>query len=134
MIQNTFDPYPNKYLTYYDIRWDCDFFINYRTVDNMEDYIRDRISNSFQIDPSKIEVTLKGNAIQRKYSVSHQKNKVYDHSYYFVNILEFNETMKQSSFEIDSTSYSWLSIDEMKKNENTFSKNLDVIHKVEEWT
>lgn len=132
MIQNTFDPYPNKYLTYYDSRWNCDFFINYKTVDNMEEYIRDRISRDFKIEASNIQVALKGNAIQRKYSVSHQKNKVYNHSYYFVTISEFNDGMKQDSFELDSIQYSWLSINEMKKNKNTVSKNLDVIHKVEE--
>lgn len=131
-IKNTFDKFSNKFLTYYDKRWDCDFFINYKSVENMETVIKEKLSNEFKINKDKILVEFKGNAIQRKYSMSDQINKIYDHSFYLVTILEFNDIEKNNTFTLDTTQYTWLSIHEMKENQNTVSKNLDVINKIDE--
>ena len=132
VIKNTFDAYPNKFLTYYDTDWNCDFFINYKTVDNMEKYIQKKVSNTLCVDPNKITVELKGEAIQRKFSYPYKKDKTYKHAYYLVYIEEFKDFEKEDSFIIDSKTYKWLSINEMKSNPNTVEKNLDVINKVDE--
>ncbi len=131
-IKNTFDKYPNKFLTYYDSDWDCDFFINYKTVNHMEKVIQEKLSNTLRIDPSEISVELKGEAIQRKYSFHCRKDKTYNHSFYLVKISHFNEFEQENRFEIDSKKYKWLSLDEMKNNQNTVKKNLDVINKIDE--
>ena len=35
-IKDTFREFPNKYLLYYDNRWNCWFFFNFKTVENAE--------------------------------------------------------------------------------------------------
>lgn len=135
-IKDTFNLYPNQFLLYYDERWDCKFFPNYKTVENDDELnkenIRKRLSNALKIDKNNISVEFKEQRIQRKFSVSNQRYKVYDHKLYYVEISEFTDNIKQHEFKIDGTKYFWMSIKEMENDENIKQKNSDVVGFVKE--
>ena len=48
-----------KYLVYYDERWDCKLFLNYKTVDK-----------------SQMNCRYISSKVQEKYSESHQENRI----------------------------------------------------------
>ena len=64
--------YKNKYLLYDDQRWKCKLFINYKTVNK---------DNEQHLINSRKYITSK---IQRKYSISHNEYRTYNHSLYLV--------------------------------------------------
>ena len=39
----------NKYLVYYDSKWDCKFFLNYKENINNESYIKEHLSSELKI-------------------------------------------------------------------------------------
>lgn len=131
-IKNTWDDFPNRFLIYHDKKWDCDFFLNYKTVENMEDVIKEKVSSQLRIKKECIHVEFKGNDISRKYSWRDKKDKTYNHDFYLVIIDSFPEEEKSLSFSIDQVDYKWLTIEEMRNNQNTYRKNADVINKVDE--
>lgn len=135
VIKDTFEKYPNKYLLYYDSRWDCRLFINYRTnvdseVANTEN-IRTRLSNELKIQKDKITIKYKTVKIQRKFSESDKIYKCYEHKIYYVEI-PFRADIKKLEFEIDGKHYYWMTIDEMVNDDNIKGKNLDVVDLVME--
>lgn len=131
-IRDTFDE-ENRFLVYYDERWDCKLFLNYKTADqNNEDVIIDRISADLGIDKRKILCNYITSRVQEKYSVSHQENRVYNHRLYEVMVSKYPEKMKKDNFVVNGKHYYWMSVTEMEKDENIMGKNREVVDFVKE--
>lgn len=126
-IKDTFNQYPNRYLLYYDERWDCKFFPSYKTVDNNEDNIKEKLSGQLKIDKEKIELEYKTFEMHNKFSVSHNENRVYAHRAYAAKMTAFSDVMKNDEFEIDGIRFYWLTINDMEKDERIMEVNSDVV-------
>ena len=60
-----------RYLVYYDERWDCKLFLNYKTqVYNDEQNIINNVSSDLRINPELIHCNYIASKIQEKYSYS----------------------------------------------------------------
>ena len=131
-IRDTFEK-ENRFLVYYDERWDCKLFLNYKTVDqNNEDVIIDRISADLDVDKRKVSCNYVTSRVQEKYSVSHQENRIYNHRLYDVTLSKYSEKMKKDSFVVNGKRYYWMSVTEMEKDENIMEKNREVVDFVKE--
>lgn len=126
-IKDTFKEHSNRFLLYYDERWDCKFFFSYKTVDNDEENIKNRLSHELKIDTSLISTEFKTEKIQKKFSVSHDENRVYDHRVYYAEIAEFKDNITQDEFEIEGKKFFWLTIQEMERDERIRQVNSDVV-------
>ena len=104
-----------KYLVYYDERWDCKLFLNYKTVDK-----------------SQINCRYISSKVQEKYSESHQENRIYNHRLYEIKIQVFPEDEQKENFVVNGRHYYWMSISDMERDPNIVKKNLDVIDFVKE--
>lgn len=52
VIKDTYQPYSNQFLVYRDTKWQCNFFLNYRTQSSEtenEQFIKQRLSNELKI-------------------------------------------------------------------------------------
>ena len=127
-IKDTFNKYPNRFLLYYDARWDCDFFFSFRTVDNnnTENIIK-KLSAELQLDEQYIKVDYKTQEIQSKFSESDKIQKTYEHKLYCAEISHFSKQHKQDSFEINGKKFKWMTIEQMEQDEKKKKKNLDVV-------
>lgn len=135
VIKDTFSKYPNKFLLYYDNRWACKLFLNYRTnsgtnSDN-EENIRIHLSNELKLPLEKIKIKYCLTRIQKKFSVSDKICKCYEHRVYYVEI-PFRPFIKKTEFEIDGKYYYWMTMSEMEQDKEIQSKNLDVVDLVRE--
>lgn len=126
-IKDSFSAYPNRFLLYFDPRWSCDLFLNFKENINNESFIISGISNRLKIDPSDISVSYIAQSIHEKFSVSHKENRVYCHRLYLVSVKSFPPKLKKSSFEIDGTQYKWMSISEMEMDQHIMEVNKDVV-------
>lgn len=133
-IMDTFSEYPNRFLLYYDTRWDCDFFFSYKTQEhNNSQNIISRLSRELHIDPSYITVDFKTSRIQSKFSESDKVDKIYEHKLYCAHIESFEDRLKQDCFDVDGKHYRWMTIEDMEHDANIQKKNLDVVALVKEF-
>ena len=128
VLKDTFHKFPNHYLLYYDERWNCRFFFNYKTQDNDEDNILNRLSNELHIKRDALSIQYCSSVIQRKYSVSHDEDRTYNHRLYRVDVKKYPELLKKTEFEIDGRKFYWMTLDEMEQDKDIQEKNLDVVH------
>lgn len=136
-IKDEYRPFPNKFLLYYDTRWSCWFFPNYRTSpDESENKknICERLSGQFKISASSIELQRKADIIHRKYSVSDHVGKAYNHTLYNAKFEAFPDVMQHDRFKIDDLDYAWMSIPEMEKNPDIREHNMDVVSFVKNYS
>lgn len=89
IIQDTFNDYSNRMLAYYDVRWDCKLFLNYKENPNNESFIKQHLSQELKIDLPNIELKYLGQKIHEKFSESSKKNKTYCHKFYIASIKNF---------------------------------------------
>lgn len=132
-IKDTFNNYPNKFLLYYDERWDCKFFFSYRTSNDDNENIKNikkRLSNELKTPIKSINVKFVTESIYQKYSVSDKIQKMYDHKIYYAKILDFDDELKKKSFIIDGKKFYWMTIQEMENDPDIQKKNLDVVNLV----
>lgn len=133
IIKNTTQGRKTKYLTYYDERWDCKLFPNFKTADNdNESFIIDSLSNSLNIPKKEIKCKYISSRVQEKFSVSHNENRVYNHKLYEINLSKLPEKMKADDFSIKSKHYYWMTIKDMEQDENIMKKNMEVVDFVKE--
>ena len=126
-IKDSFNNYSNRFLVYYDERWDCKLFPSYKTVDNNEDNIKIRLSNELKVGKDCISLEYKTYEIHRKFSVSNNETRVYDHRAYSATLKNFSAMMKGDTFEIDGKKYFWMTISDMEKDERIMEVNSDVV-------
>ena len=122
-----------KYLVYYDERWDCKLFLNYKTVDRAdEESVINKVAGDLNVDKSQISCRYISSRVQEKYSESHQENRLYNHRLYEIKIQVFPEYELKENFVVNGRHYYWMSISDMEKDPNIVKKNQDVIDFVKE--
>ena len=126
-IKDSFSKYPNRFLLYFDTRWSCDLFLNFKENINNEQFIREKVSNQLKVAPEDILIEYVSQEMHEKYSVSHKEPRVYFHRLYRVTLKRFPETLKQDTFEIEGTRYRWMSISEMEADRHMMETNSDVV-------
>ena len=104
MIKDTFHSNDNRFLLYYDARWDCRLFLNYATVTSDFELDQKNIAKHLQMELKVSQDNLEGafafEKVHEKYSVSAKENRCYRHRFYQFLIKEFNEEIEQDSFAI----------------------------------
>ena len=111
----------DKYLQYYDKRWDSLLFLNMKLNKEFTDIdIIDFVEKT--LNKKVINCRFIKNIIHSKYSVSHKEIREYNHYFYLVNLdnYDFNDTCK------------FLSIDELKNNKRVMEVNSDIVSFIEE--
>lgn len=132
ILKDTFNSFPNKMLVYYDERWECKLFLNYKENPNNESFIKHHLSQELKIDISNIELKFLGQRIHEKFSESAKENKMYSHKFYIASIKEFPKMMQQDSFECDNKKYFWMTTAELEQDSNVQKKNEDILQFVKE--
>lgn len=123
----------DKYLLYDDERWQCKLFINYKTKDeNNEIAIKEALEKDLQLDTSTTNCEFITSRTQEKYSVSHNENRIYNHSLYSITFSKLPAYMKKDNFVINNKHYYWMTMDEMLSDSNIKEKNLDVVYFVKD--
>lgn len=133
IIKDTFNEFPKRYLLYYDERWKCYLFPNYKTTNNNETDIIQRLSNELEIKEENIKLNYKAKDIHSKYSVSHEKNRTYEHMLYQVNIVEFTDVTKRDVFSLGGKHYKWFTYEDMITNSEIKENNMDIVSFVREF-
>ncbi len=129
-IKDTFRDYPNKYLLYYDNRWNCWFFMNFKTKNNLDAdvaSIKKGVSAKLKIDASDISISFVGEEMHHKYSVSNDEDRWYHHSLYSCELANFRDELEEDDFSIDGVKYKWMSIADMEKDPSIKKHNMDVV-------
>jgi hypothetical protein len=128
LIKDTFK-YGRRYLVYYDERWDCLLFPNYRHHDDNINFLNDVLKEDFNTD---FLVGYLGNKIHQKFSVSAGKDKIYRHKFYTASG-KLPKFMQEDFFEINGKKFYWKTLEELKENPDVLKKNSDIIGYVEEY-
>lgn len=134
LIKDTFHSNDNRFLLYYDARWDCRLFLNYATVTSDFELDQKNIAKHLQMELKVSQDNLEGafafEKVHEKYSVSAKENRCYRHRFYQFLIKEFNEEIEQDSFEIDGKKFYWMSIAEMEQDKRIMEVNSDIVSMV----
>lgn len=126
-IKDTFSDFPNRFLLYFDTRWSCDLFINFKENINNESFIIDGLSNRLKIARSDISLQYVAQDINEKFSVSHNEYRVYSHRLYMATISEFPPEFKDNEFVIDGAVYKWMSISDMEADSRIMEVNEGIV-------
>ena len=79
----------NRYLQYYDLRWDSYLFLNCKLLDNnMLEIVSEFVSKSLNIDKKYIKVKYIDFKVHKKFSESAKVEKEYTHYFYQVEVLD----------------------------------------------
>lgn len=123
----------NEYLQYYDNTWNSLLFLNCKLDnDNHEYLIKNHLSNIFSIKPENIICKFKTNKIHKKFSVSAQKDKVYNHYFYEITFNSSCDIFDNDKFEINNINYSWQSLDSLANNPEVYKTNKDILNFINE--
>ena len=129
---NPSDPSKPRYLTYYDERWDCRLFLNYKSQGFGDAaYIVEHLSSDLEVEKERIDIRYLGSKKHEKYSVSHGENRVYNHRLCKVTIDKW-ERSEQDYFIVKGKTYYWMTLNEMAKDLNISKKNMDIVNFVRE--
>ena len=122
-----------RYLVYYDERWDCKLFLNYKTQNrNNEAALKEQVAADLNLNSGDIVCNYITSRVQEKYSVSHQEMRVYNHRLYEMYFNYIPDKFKKDNFEVNGKHYYWMTIEEMEKDKRIMSVNMDVVDFVKE--
>lgn len=113
-----------EFLQVYDNRWKCWLFPYFRSVNQNKENVDNNISRLLRINVTTSYVC---HATHCKYSESDDVYKIYNHKLYRLSLSQIPEHMRDASFEIDGSTYAWMTLAELEKDTNTMKKNDDVI-------
>ena len=117
----------NKFLQYYDERWEGFLFPNLKMTDEFnENKIIEHISNILKINKDDINVDLLFNKIHSKFSESAKKYKTYNHYFYEVKINEIDRMFNENEFYND-TEYKWYTMEELENDDRIQKINSDIV-------
>lgn len=135
LIKNTFEDKPNKFLVYYDSRWKCKLFLNYKTYETYEDNLKNIVNNigmDLKVEEEDIHCAFVFDRVHTKYSVSAGRDKCYLHTFYKCIIDKFAQKLKEDTFVIDGKKFYWMSISEMESDKRIMEVNSDIVKMVKE--
>lgn len=121
----------NKYLQYFDERWNSYLFLNCK-LPNGDDcnIVKKEISEALNIKEQFIKVSLVGNKRHEKFSESDKINKEYVHYFYKVDLdVELND----NEFEVNGVKYKWFEYSDLMKDERIQKVNSDIVQFVKEF-
>jgi hypothetical protein len=131
LVKDTFQSNANRFLVYYDARWNCKLFLNYATITSDISEDKGNIAKHLQMELKLPEGSLEGafafEKVHEKYSVSAKENRCYRHRFYQFCIKEFAENITKDSFEIDGKKFYWMSIAEMENDKRIMEANSDIV-------
>ncbi len=134
LIKDTFNQNANRFLVYYDARWDCKLFLNYSTITSDfkqdEDNIAKHLQMELKLPQNNLEGAFEFEQVHEKYSVSAKENRCYCHRFYVFRIKKFTDEISQDSFEIDGKKFCWMSIAEMENDKRIMEANSDIVSMV----
>lgn len=113
----------DKYLNYYDKRWECYLFPNCKIEENIKEYI----SSILKIKEKEITAKFLKEITHRKFSESTKIEKEYTHSFYKIEIKDIKNKFKDKEFTIEDTKYKWFTTKEFEENERIQKVNSDII-------
>lgn len=114
------DASSDRYLVYYDERWDCKLFPNYK---GSESALKEQVAADLGLDSTNLLFDYIASRVQEKYSVSHSEMRIYNHRLYGMHYCDFPERFKQDNFVINGKHYYWMSMSKMEKDKNIQEKN-----------
>lgn len=121
----------NKYLLFYDEKWKCNLFPNYKVRGLGEEKelnnLKTLLSHDLNVKANKIELTYKFQRESTKISQPTQVEKLYVFHIYYAEIKDSKLENCDSSFEINNKTYSWKSISEMEQDDAIKRINMDVV-------
>lgn len=126
-MKDSFNEFPNRFLLYYDSRWSCYLFMNFKENINNESFIISGISNKLKVKSDDITVKYIAQQIHEKYSESHKENRIYCHRLFTVQISGWPDIIRSDHFTIDGVNYQWMSISEMEQDSRIMHVNNDVV-------
>ncbi len=134
LIKDTFHSNDNRFLLYYDARWNCRLFLNYATITSdyeldMENIVR-HLQMELKVSKNNLDGAFAFEKVHEKYSVSAKENRCYRHRFYRFLIKQFDEKIEQDSFEIDGKKFYWMSIAEMEQDKRIMEVNSDIVSMV----
>lgn len=135
LIKDQFKKNSNRYLVYDDPRWGCKLFLNYHSMPNVNDdikNIRTRLSQELKLDESNIQGAFLFEKIHEKYSPTANSIKEYKHDFYCYSLNDIPKKLQKDEFEIEGKKYSWMSIAEMENDKDIMTLNSDIVKFVKE--
>ena len=121
----------NRYLQYYDLRWDSYLFLNCKLLDNnMLEIVTDFVSKSLNIDKKYIKAKYIDFKIHKKFSESAKVEKEYTHYFYQVEVLD---NLPSNDFIINNIQYKWFTYNELLNNKRIMTVNSDIVGFIKEF-
>lgn len=120
------------YLVYYDKRWKCWLFMNYKARHReyeAENKLKETLAERFHVNTDDLYVHYLTAQKLEKYSVPHDEIRTYRHNYYELQIMvdPGPEHLLKKNFVVDGVRYAWMTEDELRNDENTWAKNSEVL-------
>lgn len=111
----------DKYLQYYDNRWDSYLFSNMKLGETFTEIdITQYVEKTF--NKKVLNCTFIKNIIHSKYSVSHKETREYNHYFYLVNLDNYDF----------GDNYKFFSINELKNDKRIMEVNSDIVGFIED--
>lgn len=134
IIKESFNDNMKRFLLYYDEKWDCKLFLNYKTQERGDEAaIIANVVKELKLNQKEVKCRYITSKLQEKYSVSHRENRIYNHCLYELQVNRFSEQEMEKDFVVNGKHYYWMSIEEMEKDDNIRNKNLEVVDFVKEY-
>lgn len=134
IIKESFNDNMKRFLLYYDEKWDCKLFLNYKTQERGDKAaIIANVVKELKLNQKEVKCRYITSKLQEKYSVSHRENRIYNHRLYELQVNRFSEQEMEKDFVVNGKHYYWMSIEEMEKDDNIRNKNLEVVDFVKEY-
>lgn len=125
-----------KYLQYYDNRWNSYLFINVKlTSDNGKEkitQIKKDLVGKLNVNEEDITIKLEFDRIHSKYSESAKKEKEYHHYFYKVNIEGLSNNNSSSNIIINDIEYKWFSMKELENDKRIMEINSDIVNMIKD--
>ena len=134
IIKESFNDNIKRFLLYYDEKWDCKLFLNYKTQERGDEAaIIANVVKELKLNQKEVKCRYITSKLQEKYLVSHRENRIYNHRLYELQVNRFSEQEMGKDFVVNGKHYYWMSIEEMEKDDNIRNKNLEVVDFVKEY-
>lgn len=127
VIRDTFNEYASRFLVYYDSRWDCYLFPNYKTAehDNEQSIIK-HLSCDLHVPEDSMEIDYRITNFHRKHSVSNNREKLYEHALYVASF-DVPADEQSAEFTVAGRKYKWMTYDELLADKRVQDVNLDIV-------
>ena len=122
-------------LQYYVGGWQTYMFLSFLSAPkDDENNVITRVAADLKVKRSQLEIRfLTEIPYQPKYSPDHQLVRMYHNKYYQVTIKDFPNTLKRTEFTLDGVQYKWMTLQEMRHNDNIMTNNADVVSVFEKY-